>query len=76
MCSSVDLPAPEGPTSATACPGQMSAEAPFEHGDLARPLMEGAHQPVEPQARAMHALAHVSHGLQLLGQGLHAVAHS
>ena len=29
MCSSVDLPAPEGPTSATACPGKMSAEAPF-----------------------------------------------
>ena len=30
MCSSVDLPEPEGPTSATACPGHSVALAPFK----------------------------------------------
>ena len=73
MCSSVDLPAPEGPTSATAWPGKMSAEAPASTAIVRGALMEGAHQPVE----AKHGLQRgVSHGLELLGQGFHAVAHS
>ena len=29
MCSSVDLPAPEGATSATDCPGQIASSAPL-----------------------------------------------
>ncbi len=61
-------------------PGQDVGRGAVEHGDLARPLVEGAHQPVEPQHGSDDAycthVAHVSHGLQLLGQGLHAVAHS
>ena len=54
-------------------PGIDVGRGAVQHGDLARSLMEGAHQPVEPQHGVRRG---VSHGLELLGQGFHAVAHS
>ena len=42
MCSSVDLPAPDGATSATDCPGQTASSAPFRISSVAVALVIAA----------------------------------
>ena len=56
--SSVDLPAPDGPTSATISPGLSASDAPRSTGSGAPAWLEGAHRPGAARAPAPLALTH------------------
>src|SRR5262245_27751795 len=64
MCSSVDLPQPDGPTSATISPGCTDSDTPFSTSSLASAL---------PKPRAMFCRARTSALPLLISKRLHRI---